>query len=83
MAMGRPGEFDGPEIAAAVRSVVACCRAAGTAAGFGGDRDVVRQRRYIEEGVRFVTTQADVTLLLVGATAQVAELRADRVTPLA
>ena len=40
MAMGKPGAFDDPEIAAAVRTVIECCRAAGKVAGFGGDRDI-------------------------------------------
>ncbi len=75
MDMGLPGQFDGPEIAAAVRQVIACSRAAGKVTGFGGDRDRVRQRRYIDEGVRFVTTQADVALLLAAAAASAADLR--------
>lgn len=75
MAMGRPGEFASDEIAAAVRHVIAACKEHGKAAGFGGDRDRDRQRRYIDEGVRFVTTQADVALLLAGASQGVRELR--------
>ena len=75
MAMGKPGEFGCPEIAAAVRSVIKCTHKAGKIAGFGGDRDLARQRRYITQGVRFVTTQADVALLISAASARVAELR--------
>ncbi|TPE47110.1 HpcH/HpaI aldolase family protein [Amaricoccus solimangrovi] len=75
MDMGLPGQFDGPEIAEAVRAVIGHCREAGKACGFGGDRNRERQRRYIAEGVRFVTTQADVALLIQAATAGVKELR--------
>lgn len=76
MDMGMPGEFGSPEIAAAVRRVIKAGKTHGKAVGFGGDRDRDRQRRYIEEGVRFVTTQTDVALLLQGASASAAELRA-------
>jgi len=77
MAMGKPGDFACPEIAAAVRSVIKCCKKEGKVAGFGGDRDLARQRQYIEEGVRFVTTQVDVALLLSAASVRVAELRTE------
>ncbi|PWK61282.1 aldolase/citrate lyase family protein [Aminobacter sp. AP02] len=77
MDMGKPGEFDSPEIAAAVSTVIQACKDAGKIAGFGGDRNRDRQRRYIQEGVRFVTTQADIALLLQAAIASVVELRPD------
>lgn len=75
MDMGKPGQFESPEIAAAVRRVIDACKSAGIASGFGGDRNRERQLRYISEGVRFVTTQADVALLLEAARARVSELR--------
>jgi 2-keto-3-deoxy-L-rhamnonate aldolase RhmA len=75
MDMGRPGDFEAPELVAGVRAVIAASRAAGKACGFGGDRNRARQLRYIAEGVRFVTTQADVALLLDAARSGVAELR--------
>ncbi|WP_417725700.1 HpcH/HpaI aldolase family protein [Salipiger sp.] len=75
MAMGRPGDFACDEIAGAVRQVIAACKGHGKIAGFGGDRDRERQRRYIGEGVCFVTTQADVALLLAAASTRAGELR--------
>jgi 2-keto-3-deoxy-L-rhamnonate aldolase RhmA len=75
MEMGKPGEFESPEIAAAVRTVIRACKANNKACGFGGDRNRDRQRLYIEEGVRFVTTQTDVALLLQSAAAAVQELK--------
>jgi 2-keto-3-deoxy-L-rhamnonate aldolase RhmA len=81
MDMGKPGAFDSPEIAAAVRRVLHACKDAGKACGFGGDRNRGRQSRYIEEGVRFVTTQADVALLIEAARKGVNELRPEGRSP--
>lgn len=75
MDMGRPGDFGCPEIAEAVRTVIGACKEAGKTCGFGGDRNRDRQRQYIAEGVRFVTTQADVALLLEAATISAGELK--------
>lgn len=75
MDMGMPGAFDSKEIADAMDKVIACCKRSGKVAGFGGDRDRARQRAYIAQGVRFVTTQTDVALLLAAATASSGELR--------
>lgn len=75
MDIGMPGQFASPEIAGAVRRVLRAGKTHGKAVGFGGDRDRDRQRRYIEEGVRFVTTQTDVALLLKAASESAAELR--------
>lgn len=77
MDMGLPGAYDSDEIAAAVRQVIGACRDAGKICGFGGDRDRTRQRRYVDEGVRFVTTQADVALLLQAASGSAAEVRGE------
>ncbi|HZY66980.1 MAG TPA: aldolase/citrate lyase family protein [Devosia sp.] len=75
MDMGIPGQLDSPELAGAVRKVLAACKEAGIACGFGGDRNRERQNRYVAEGVRFVTTQADVALLIEAARKGVSELR--------
>jgi 2-keto-3-deoxy-L-rhamnonate aldolase RhmA len=73
--MGKPGAFGEPEIMDAVARVIAACRKAGKFAGLGGDRDIGRQAKLIEQGIRFVTTQSDLAFLMAEATRRVDELR--------
>lgn len=75
MDLGLPGAFDSPVMAQAVAKVLSACKASGKVCGFGGDRNRDRQRSHIADGVRFVTTQTDVALLIEGATAGVKALR--------
>jgi 2-keto-3-deoxy-L-rhamnonate aldolase RhmA len=74
--MGKPGQFDDPEIVAAQDRVIAAARAHGKFAGCGGNRDVARQLAAIRRGARFVTTQTDVGFLAAAAGAWTREVRA-------
>ncbi|MFN0072599.1 MAG: HpcH/HpaI aldolase family protein [Chloroflexota bacterium] len=76
VALGKPGSYADPEIVAALDRVIDAAARHGKYAGLGGDRDLERQVRYIRRGVRFVTTQADLALLLAAATQKATEIRA-------
>jgi 2-keto-3-deoxy-L-rhamnonate aldolase RhmA len=65
--MGKPGQFDDPDIIAAQERVINAARDNGIYAGCGGIRDVQRQVRAIKSGARFVTTQTDVGFLAAAA----------------
>lgn len=67
--MGKPGQYDAPELQAAVDKVFAACARNGIAPGCGGNRNVAGQAATIRRGARFLTTQTDIALLLAGATA--------------
>jgi len=73
--MGKPGQYGCPEIVDAINRVIAACADAGKFAGLGGDKDVQRQKHFIESGIRFVTTQSDIAFLMAEASRRVAELR--------
>lgn len=75
VALGKPGAYGDPEIVAALDRVIAAADRHGKFAGLGGDRDLDRQVDYIRKGVRFVTTQADLALLLEAASEKTAEIR--------
>lgn len=66
--MGKPGQFDDPEIIAAQERVIKAARDHGIFAGCGGNRDVERQVRAIRSGAQFVTTQTDIGFLVASAT---------------
>ncbi|MFC7738386.1 HpcH/HpaI aldolase/citrate lyase family protein [Roseomonas sp. GCM10028921] len=74
--MGKAGEFDDPAAVAAQNRVIAAARAAGIAAGCGGNRDVARQADAIRRGALFLTTQTDIALLNAAATAWAGGIRA-------
>lgn len=76
--MGRPGAFGGPEIRDAITRVIAAARKHKRWAGLGGDKDDARQIEFIGQGIRFVTTEPDVSFLLQGASRKAAALRAAR-----
>ena len=65
--MGKPGQFDCPEMVAAQARVIAAARANGIFAGCGGNRDIARQAAAIRAGAQFVTTQADIAFLMAAA----------------
>jgi staphyloferrin B biosynthesis citrate synthase len=65
--MGKPGQFDDPDIIAAQDRVVKAARANGIFAGCGGNRDVERQVKAIKRGAQFVTTQTDIGFLSAAA----------------
>ena len=73
--MGNPGAFGSPEIVEILEREIAVCRAHGKFSGLGGDRDPVRQARFIKEGIRFVTTQTDIAFLMMEAGKRTTELR--------
>jgi 2-keto-3-deoxy-L-rhamnonate aldolase RhmA len=75
VALGKPGAYGDPEIMAALDRVIQAANEHGKFAGLGGDRDLERQVGYIRKGVRFVTTQADLALLLNAASQKTAEIR--------
>jgi 2-keto-3-deoxy-L-rhamnonate aldolase RhmA len=65
--MGKPGQFDDPEIIAAQDRVIAAAKRHGKYAGCGGNRDVERQVAAIRRGAQFLTTQSDIGLLTAAA----------------
>ncbi|MFH1346582.1 MAG: aldolase/citrate lyase family protein, partial [Pseudomonadota bacterium] len=66
--MGKPGQYDDPEIIAAQERVIAAARAYGKFAGIGGNRDIERQAQAVRKGCLFVTTQTDIGFLSAAAT---------------
>ena len=65
--MGKPGQFDDPEIIAAQERAIAAAKAHGKFAGIGGNRDVQRQVKAIQKGCLYVTTQTDIGFLSAAA----------------
>lgn len=74
LSMGRPSEFDSPEILEALDRVVAVAAANGKFAGCGGVKEIDHQMDAIRRGVRFLTTQADAGYIISGARAHVGEI---------
>jgi 2-keto-3-deoxy-L-rhamnonate aldolase RhmA len=74
-AMGKPGAFGDPEVVAAIERVIAVATAHGKFAGLGGERDLERQIGFIRKGVRFVTTQTDIGLLMAEASRRTEQIR--------
>lgn len=73
--MGRPGAFDDPDLATAIRRLIAACRANDRFAGIGGDRDIARLHGYFAEGLLFHTTQTDISYLIEAASRRAAAMR--------
>jgi 2-keto-3-deoxy-L-rhamnonate aldolase RhmA len=73
--MGKPGAFGDPEVVRAIDHVIDVTVAKGKFAGFGGDRDLARQARFIRQGVKFMTTHSDIGFLMAEASRRTAELR--------
>jgi 2-keto-3-deoxy-L-rhamnonate aldolase RhmA len=74
--MGRPGQFDHPDVVAAQDRVIAAARANGIHAGCGGNRDTTRQAAAVRRGALFLTTQSDIALLSSAASAWTRGVRA-------
>ena len=75
VAMGKPGEFDDPEIVQIMDRVIAATEANGKHAGAGGNRSVDRQAHLVRRGVRFLTTQSDIGFLATSANAWTSGVR--------
>lgn len=73
--LGKPGQYDAPEVLDAYARTVSATRANGIFAGMGGNRDIDRQVAAVRMGVRFLTTQADIGFLVSAATAWTASIR--------
>lgn len=73
--MGLPGQFGHPDVIAAIDRLIASCAKHGKFAGVGGDRDPARQADYIRKGVRFMTTQSDLAMLMAEASRRTKFLR--------
>ena len=74
--MGKPGQFEAPQLIDAISNIIAAGQARGLQIGLGGDKDIGRQSAWIQKGVRFITTQSDVAMLTAEASRRAAELRA-------
>jgi len=73
--LDKPGQFGAPEHLAAMERVIAAAKAHGKWVGFGGDRNLDRQVKFIRDGVPFATTQSDFACLIAEATRITGELR--------
>jgi len=73
--MGLPGQFQSPEITAALERVIAAAKANGKFAGLGGLRDVASQAAWVKKGMNFLTTQADIGFINAAASAWTAGVR--------
>ena len=65
--LGKPGQFDDPQIVAAQERAIAAAKANGKFAGIGGNRDVERQAAAVRKGCLYVTTQTDIGFLAAAA----------------
>lgn len=65
--MGKPGQFDDPDIVAAQDRVIRAAQDNGIFAGCGGNRDVTRQAEAVRRGALFLTTQTDIGFLAAAA----------------
>lgn len=73
--LGRPGAFDDPALAAIVERAVQVCAARGRFLGIGGERDLGRLAALARRGLRFYTTQTDITYLIQAASERTRALR--------
>jgi 2-keto-3-deoxy-L-rhamnonate aldolase RhmA len=73
--IGKPGQFEDPEIVAAQSRVIEVARRHGKYAGCGGNRNVDRQLNAVRNGARFLTTQTDIGFLMAAAQQWVSGVR--------
>ncbi|MGI9333522.1 MAG: HpcH/HpaI aldolase family protein [Gammaproteobacteria bacterium] len=74
--MGIPGQLDHPDMAAAIDTVVAACRAHGKHPGLGGVYQPALMQRYVEAGMRLLLCGSDLSMMMAGARQQCAAVRA-------
>jgi 4-hydroxy-2-oxoheptanedioate aldolase len=71
--MGVPGQYDHPEVEAAINRVIVTCQRSGVAPGiYAGNTDFAR--RWIDAGMRFIIYLSDVNLLVDGGAAALKRL---------
>jgi staphyloferrin B biosynthesis citrate synthase len=75
MDLGLPGAFDARELSQVVDRLLETCRRHGKFAGYGGDRNVDRQRDFVRRGGRFVTTDSDLGFLRAEAKRKTESIR--------
>ena len=75
MEMGKPQQFGGAELEAAMKTVVDACHKHGKHPGFGGVYDEENSRKFIEMGMRFILCGGDLALLMAAARARSGFLR--------
>jgi 2-keto-3-deoxy-L-rhamnonate aldolase RhmA len=75
ISMGKPGQFDDPQIVDALEQIVRVARANGKFIGCGGVDDVPHQVQILRKGVQFMTTQSDLALVLNGAADAISSVR--------
>jgi 2-keto-3-deoxy-L-rhamnonate aldolase RhmA len=75
MALGRPSQFDHPDVVGAYETVAAACRRHGKWLGSGGIGDIKLAHRYIAMGVAFFLASHDVGLILAAGGQKVTALR--------
>ena len=73
--MGIPGQLGHDRMEAAVKHVVAVCRAAGKHFGVGGIYDHTLMERYIGYGARFILSGSDLAFMMMGAQLRTSFLR--------
>lgn len=73
--MGKPGQFDDPDIIDAQNRVIDAARTHGKFAGCGGNRDIERQAAIVQRGAQFLTTQTDIAFLSASARQWTAGIR--------
>ncbi len=62
--LGKPRAYGGPEITDAMNKILAAGKKHGKYVGFGGDKNPERQAALVKQGVRFITTNGDLHLLI-------------------
>lgn len=72
MEMGRPRDFNHPEVLACYQTVVAACKKHGKHAGMGGIYQPELMKQYLDMGIGLVLSGTDLTFLMTGARAQAA-----------
>jgi 2-keto-3-deoxy-L-rhamnonate aldolase RhmA len=73
--LGLAGQFDHPALADAMTRLLETCHRTGKFAGLGGERDVQRLRGHIDRGLRFHTTQTDISYLIAAASQRASLIR--------
>jgi len=68
--IGIPGQFDDARVEDAYRKTIAACRKHGKWPGMGGVYDQKLMEKYIDMGMRFILSGADLSFLMAGATAR-------------